>query len=292
MNSLPNDVIQSLTDRLRLVDVYSLKRVNSSLFEAVTLCQKLTTCHFDTFWGVSVKNICLLGRDYSLEYQPLVLGLMNVKTFKKFRHYFSPTSFGVDCGTSTLNLIRFLLKNNLGLNLVISVCQKNLMTITRTNVAICAQRLELISRDKITIEVSMQLLKLHKQHIRSLVIRGEVNDMQFVFSMLPRGLEHLEVYSSHGVHDVRSLPLFFHLGLRYLNLYQCYEVCRHPECVNYNSISSQIRKCNAFPDKIAMSPFPLDAIKWCEAHHVTIDFESSNYFDFEFEEVMDHIQIE
>lgn len=289
MDLLPNEVFFIILEFLEIVDVYSLKQVNYDLFEKVRFCQKDTTYLIDTFWGVSVKNINLIGRDYSLSYEPIVFGLMNVKIFKKFYEYFRPNLFQIDCHTSTLNLTNYLLKNNLGMDIAISVSQKNLMTVNKTKVSIDAENLTVYSEDKITIEISMQLLKLRQQRVKNLRIHGEINDMQFVFYMLPKNLESLEIYCKAGVHDVRSLPLFFELQLKNLVLFQCYEVCSHPECINYNSITSQIKKCTKFPKEIAMSPFPFDAIKWCESHGVHIDFKTSDFFDFEFDDIMNYI---
>ena len=289
MDLLPNDNLNVILGFLCMVDVYALKQVNKSLLQRVRDCQKDTIHLMDTFWGVSVKNINLIGRDYSLNYEPIVLGLMTVKVFKKFYRYFKPKSFTINAFTSTLNLTKHLLKNNLGMDLVIHVDQKNLMTVNKTNVTIHAENLTIYSQDKITIETSMQLLNLRNQRVKRLKIHGEVNDMQFVFYMLPKYLQSLEIYSKFGVHDVRSLKCFFELQLDHLTLFKCYEVCSHPECVNYSSITAQIKKCSKFPRKIAMTPFPFDAIKWCENHGVCVDFENSAFFEFEFDDVMNHI---
>lgn len=289
MNLLPNDIFTIILKFLIISDVYALKKVNHSLFERVRVCQKDTTHLMDTLWGVSVKNINLIGRDYSLSYEPNVLGSMNVKIFNKFYKHFKPQSFKINYLTSTLNLTKYLLKNNLRMDLVIYVDQKNLMTVNKTKVSLDAEHLTIYSEDKITIEISMQLLNLRNQKIKNLKIYGELNDMQLVFLMLPKCLESLEIYSKVGVHDVRSLNLFFELQLNHLTLFQCYEVCSHPECVNYNSITSQIKKCAKFPKRIAMAPFPFDAIKWCQKHGVGIDFRNSVFFEFEFDDVMNHI---
>ncbi len=288
MDLLPNDIFLIILGFLSTVDVYSLKKVNNALFEKVRFCQKDTTHLVDTFWGVNVKNILLIGRDYSLNYEPVIFGLMTVKIFKKFYKYFKPTLFQVNCRTSTLNLTKYLLKNNLGMDIVIYVNQKNLMTVNNTKASIDAKNLTVYSEDKITIEIAMQLLNLRHQRVKNLKIHGEVNDMQFVFHMLPEDLESLEIHSKTGVHNVRSLPLFFELELNHLNLFQCYEVCSHPDCINYNSITYQIRKCAKFPKEIAMSPFPFNAIKWCESHGVQIDYQNSEFFDFEFDDVMNY----
>ena len=284
---LPIDIFLLLLDVLPLNDVYSLKQVNSVVLEKVSTAQKQTTYLEDTFWGVSVKNINLIGRDYSIKYEPILFGLMTVKIFIKFFKYFKPKVFTIDCHTSTLNLTKYLLKNNLKMDIVICVNQKNLMTVNKSKVLIDAENLTIHSEDKITIEISMQLLKLKQQTVKNLIIHGEVNDMDFVFSMLPKNLEALEIYAKIGVHNTRSLPLFFELELNNLVLNKCFEVCSHPECINYNSITSQIKKCQKFPKRIAMSPFPLDAIKWCHENGVTkVDFENSVFFDFELENVM------
>ena len=129
----------------------------------------------------------------------------------------------------------------------------------------------------------MQLLNLRNQKVKKLKVHGEVNDMQFMFWLLPKCLQSLEIYSKVGVHDVRSLNCFFELELNNLIFFQCYEVCSHPECVNYNSITSQIKKCSKFPKRLAMAPFPFDAIKWCENNGVCIDFQNSAFFEFEFD---------
>lgn len=288
MDLLPNDNLMIILGFLSMGDVYTFKQVNISLLERVKACQKETTHLMDTFWGVSVKNINLIGRDYSLNYNPIVLGSMTVKTFNKFYRYFKPKNFTINGYTSTLNLTKHLLKNNLGMDLVIYVDQKNLMTINKTNVTIDVDNLTIYSEDKITIEISMQLLNLRNQRVKNLNIHGEVNDMQFVFYMLPKYLQSLKIYSEFGVHDVRSLNCFFELELNHLTLFQCYEVCGHPECVNYNSITSQIKKCSKFPREVAMAPFPFDAIKWCENNGVSVDFQNSAFFEFEFDDVMNH----
>tara|TARA_Y100000389_G_scaffold202877_1_gene249573 strand:- start:50 stop:928 length:879 start_codon:yes stop_codon:yes gene_type:complete len=289
MNSLPNDNFILILRLLAISDVYTLKKVNNGLLQQVGACQKDTTYLPETFWGVNVRNINLIGRDYSLNYQPTFLGLMTCKIFSQFYRYFKPPSFTINGFTSTLNLTKHLLKNNLGIDLVVYVNQKNLMTVNKTKVSIDAENLTIYSEDKITIEISMQLLNLRNQRVKNLKIHGEVNDMQFVFYMLPKCLQSLEIYSKIGVHDVRSLPYFLELQLKYLNLFQCYEVCSHIDCVNYNSINSQIRKCSKFPTSIAMSPFPFDAIKFCEKNGVAVDFANSYFFDFEFDDVMKHI---
>ena len=290
MDLLPNDNFLIILGFLSIVDVYALKKVNNNFVEKVGVCQKDTTHLMDTFWGVNVKNINLIGRDYSLSYEPIILGLMTVKIFNQFYKHFKPNKFTINCCTSTLNLTKFLLKNNLRMDIVISVDQKNQMTVNKTKVSLDVENLTVYSEDDITMEVSMQLLNLRNQKIKNLKIHGEVTDMHFIFSMLPKCLESLEIYSKFGVHDVRSLPLFFELQLKNLNLFQCYEVCSHPECVNYNSgITLQIRKCTKFPKRIAMSPFPFDAIKWCKEHEVLIDFKNSAFFDFEFDDVMRYL---
>ena len=289
MDLLPNDNLIIILGFLSMGDVYAFKQVNSSLLERLKACQKETTHLMDTFWGVSAKNINLIGRDYSLNYNPIVLGSMTVKTFNKFYRYFKPKDFTINGHTSTLNLTKYLLKNNLGMDLVIYVDQKNLMTINKTKVTIDAENLTIYSEDKITIETSMQLLNLRNQKVKHLKIRGELNDMHFVFHMLPKCLQSLEIYSKFGVHDVRSLNCFFELELNRLTLFHCYEVCSHPECVNYNSITSQIKKCSKFPREVAMAPFPFDAIKWCENHGVSVDYQNSSFFEFEFDNVMNYI---
>lgn len=288
MDLLPNDNLIIILGFLSMSDVYAFKQVNGSLLERVEVCQKETTHLIHTFWGVNVKNINLIGRDYSLNYIPIILGLMTVKTFKKFYRYFKPRKFTINAYTSTLNLTKHLLKNNLGMDLVIHVDQKNLMTINKTKVTIDAENLTIYSENKITIEISMQLLNLRNQKVKNLKVHGEVNDMQFVFWLLPQNLQSLEIYSKVGVHDVRSLNCFLELELNNLTLFQCYEVCSHPECVNYNSITSQIRNCSKFPKKLAMAPFPFDAIKCCENNGVCIDFQNSTFFEFEFDDVMNH----
>lgn len=288
MDLLPNDAIGVILGFLSIGDVYSLKKVNFSLLERVRLCQKDTRYLMDIFWGVNVKNINLIGRDYSLPYEPIVFGSMTVKTFRKFYRHFHPKSFTINGFTSTLNLTKHLLRNNLGMDIVIHVDQKNLFIVNRTNVSLYAEHLTIYSEDKIPIDISMQILKLMNQRIKHLRIHGEVNDMQFVFNMLPKCLQSLEIYSKSGVHDVRSLLRFVELQLHNLILFQCYEVCSHSECVNYHAITSQIKKCSKFPRKIAMAPFPFDAIKWCEKHGVCIDIQKSAFFDFEFNDVMNH----
>ena len=125
--------------------------------------------------------------------------------------------------------------------------------------------------------------------MKHLKIHGEVNDMHFVFYMLPKCLRSLEIYSKFGVHDVRSLNYFFELELNHLSLFQCYEVCSHPECVNYKSITYQIRKCSKLPRSLAMAPFPFDAIKWCEKNGVCVDFKNSTFFESEIDDVMKYI---
>jgi hypothetical protein len=289
MELLPQEVFCVILELISVTDVYSLKISNSTYFQKVKGCQKITTRLMDTFWGVNVKNISLLGRDYSLNYEPMILGLMTVKIFKKFYKYFKPKSFIINSDTSTLNLTKFLLKNNFDMEIVIHLNQKNLMTVNKTKISLDIETLIVYSEDKITIETAMQILNLKNQRVRNLIIHGELNDMHFVFLMLPLCLKSLEVYSNEGVHDVRSLPYFFELNLNKLCLVQCYEVCSHPECVNYNSITSQVKKCSIFPNELAMSPFPFEAIKWCEYKGVSIDFQNSAFFDFEFESVMDHI---
>ena len=288
MDLLPNDNLIIILGFLSMGDVYAFKQVNSSLLERVKACQKDTTHLMDTFGGVSVKNINLIGRDYSLNYEPIVLGSMTVKRFSQFYRYFNPKSFTINGSTSTLNLTKHLLKNNLGVDLVVYVDQTNLMTINKTKVSIDAENLTIYSEDKITIEISMQLLNLRNQKVKNLKIHGEVNDMQFVFYMLPKCLQSLEIYSKFGVHDVRSLNCFFELQLNHLTLFQCYEVCNHPECVNYNSITSQIENCSKFPRNVAMAPFPFDAIKWCEKNGVCIDFQNSSFFEFELDDVLNY----
>lgn len=289
MDLLPNDNLIIILGFLSMGDVYAFKQLNSILLKRVKACQKETTRLVHTFLGVSVKNINLIGRDYSLSYIPIILGSMTVKTFSKFYRYFKPPNFTINSYTSTLNLTKHLLKNNLGMDLVIYVDQKNLMTINKTNVTIDVENLTIYSEDKITIEISMQLLNLRNQKVKHLNVNGEVNDMQFLFWLLPKCLQSLEIYSKVGVHDVRSLNCFFELELNNLIFFQCYEVCSHPECVNYNSITSQIKKCSKFPKRLAMAPFPFDAIKWCENNGVCIDFQNSAFFDFEFDDVMNHI---
>ena len=289
MELLSQDVFCVILEFISVTDVYSLKMVSSIYFQKVKECQKITTRLMDTFWGVNVKNISLLGRDYSLNYEPIILGKMTVKIFKKFYEYFKPKSFTINCCTSTLNLTKFLLKNNFDMDIVIHLDQKNLIAVNKTKISLDTETLIVSSEDKITIETAMQILNLKNQRVRNLRIHGEVNDMHFVFSMLPSCLKSLEVYSNVGVHDVRSLPYFFELNLDNLCLFQCYEVCSHPDCVNYNSISSQIKKCSRFPKKIAMSPFPFDVIKWCENNGVSIDFQNSDFFDFELDDVINHI---
>ena len=289
MDLLPNDNLIIILGFLSMGDVYAFKQVNSILLDRVKACQKETTHLMHTFWGVNVKNINLIGRDYSLSYIPIILGSMTVKTFNKFYRYFKPQQFTINGYTSTLNLTKHLLTNNLGMDLVIYVDQKNLMTVNKTKVTIDTDNLTIYSEDKITIEISMQLLNLKNQKVKNLKVHGEVNDMQFVFWMLPKCLQSLEIYSKFGVHDVRSLNCFFELELNHLTFFQCYEVCSHPECVNYNSITSQIKKCSKFPKTLAMAPFPFDAIKWCESNGVCIDFQNSAFFEFEFDDVMNHI---
>lgn len=288
MNILPNDIFKIVLSYLDIAEVYSLKNVSKAICHQVVTCQNTTSYLPETFWGVNVKNVNLLGRDYSLNYKPYVFGLMTVKIFKKFMKYFKPADFIINSDTSTLNLTKHLLKNNMGLNLVICVNQKNLMTINKTKISIHTEYLTIFSEDKITMEVSMQLLQLNKQNVKHLKIHGEMNDMRFVFSMLPKNLESLEIYSKIGVHDVRSLPYFFELKLKYLNLFQCYEICSHPECINYNSITSQVKKCVKFPQKVAMSPFPFDAIKWCVKNDTEVDFTNSCFFEFEHDDVMNY----
>lgn len=286
MDSLPSDIMQILTASLSLSDVYSLKRASKATLQLVGVCQKHTTDHFDAERGVSVKNVHLLGRDYSLAYRPATHGLMTVKVFKDYYQYFAPTSFVINPTTCTLKLTKHLLRDNLGMDIMMHMCHKNATAVNGIDVAIDAQRLELLVDGHITIDIAMQLLSLRNQRVRRLAIRGELHDMHFLFSMLPRDLESLEIRAERGVHDVRSLPSFFELCLDYLNLCRCYKVCRHPHCVNYNAISSQVRKCGRFPRRVAMSPFPLQAIEWCERNGVTVDFEQSSFFDFEREEVM------
>ena len=163
MDLLPNDNLIIILGFLPIGDVYAFKQVNSSLLERVKACQKETTRLMDTFWGISVKNINLIGRDYSLNYTPKLLGSMTVKIFNKFYSYFKPTKFTINGHTSTLNLTKHLLKNSLGMHLVIYVDQKNIMTINKTHVIIDADYLTIYSEDKITIEISMQLLNLRNQ---------------------------------------------------------------------------------------------------------------------------------
>lgn len=288
MDLLPNDNLIVVLNFLSINDVYTLKKINYKLLESVKVCQKDTTHLMDTF--VNVKNISLIGRDYSLKCEPIVSGSMTVKIFKQYYSHFKPKHFKIDGLTSTLNLTKYLLRNNLRMDLVIYVDQKNLMTVNKTNVSLDAESLTIYSEDNINIEITMQVLNLRNQKIKNLKIHGELNDMQIVFSMLPiHYLESLEIYSKRGIHDVRSLNLYFELQLNHLTLFQCYEVCSHPECVNYNSITSQIRKCSKFPKRIAMAPFPFDAIKWCEENGVCIDFQNSFFFEFEFNDVMNHI---
>ena len=132
MDLLLNDNFIVILGFLSIGDVYVLKQVNRVLLGIVRVCQKDTIHLMDTFWGVNVKNINLIGRDYSLNYEPVVLGSMTVKTFSQFYRYFKPKSFTISFFTSTLNLMKHLLKNNLGMDLVIYVNQKNLMTVNKT----------------------------------------------------------------------------------------------------------------------------------------------------------------
>ena len=172
MELLPQEVFCVILELLSVNDVYSLKISNSTYFQKVKECQKITTRLMDTFWGVNVKNISLLGRDYSLNYEPNILGLMTVKIFKKFYEYFKPKSFTINSGTSTLNLTKFLLKNNFNMDIVIHLNQKNLMTVNKTKIFLDIETLIVYSEDKITIETAMQILNLKNQRVRNLRIHG------------------------------------------------------------------------------------------------------------------------
>ena len=59
-------------------------------------------------------------------------------------------------------------------------------------------------------------------------------------------LRILQISSRSGVHFIRSLNRFLELKLNYLNLFQCYEVCSHPECMNYKKITFQLKSVQIF----------------------------------------------
>lgn len=287
MNRIPEDLLLKLMSMLGFNDIYNLKKVDKCTNEMICLCQsKFTNHQFDEFWKVHVKNINLIGRDFKLNFVPSLAGLMTCKIFHSFFRFFKPNSFLISSSTCTLNLTKYLLKNPQKMNLVIVVDQKNLMTIAKNNVIIDSESIEIIAKDKITIEVCMQLLNLRKQSFTKLVMSGEVNDMNLVASMIPDGLKSLEIIALHGAHDVRSLPLFLDLKLEYLCLNNCFDVCEHPEYINYDAISSQIMRSKRVPNHIALTPFPLKALKWCIDKDIIIDCEKSTFFEFEFELAM------
>ena len=283
MDLLPSDVIKEIISHLSFASIYRLKVTSSAMCLAVTDAQHNTTVHTECSQGVHVRNFCILSRDFLFSSPPVLYGLMTCKAFKRFFKLYKPNETVLSSRTVSRGLTKNLLhKQPPGMNLVIVVDQKNLMTIAKAEPYLAVNSLEVIADDKITVEVCMQLLRLSQQPVSHLKLRGMINDMDVVFRLLPCGLHSLAISAISGVFNARSLPLFMELELDSLVLDGCYDVSLcSADTIGLNTITAQIMKARTMPRRLGLCPFPRRAIEYCLSKKVQIAIDHSSFYDFE-----------
>jgi len=283
MDLLPGDVLKEIISHLSFASIYRLKVTSSDMCLALTGAQHITTVHAECYEGVNMRNFLILSRDFSIAAPPILYGLMTCKIFKRYYRLYKPEETVVSSHAVSRGLTKNLLrKQPPGMNLVIVVDQRNLMTIAKVEPHLTVEALEVIADDKITIEVCMQLLRLSQQHISHLNLRGMINDMDVVFRLLPHGLKSLAISAVSGVYNARSLPLFMELELDSLVLNGCYDVSLCSlDTIGFNSITAQIMKARVMPKRLGFSPFPRRAVEFCLSRNVRIAIEQSSFYDFE-----------
>ena len=285
---LPLDVVEAILHRLNLPDVYALRCTSHGIERMVRQAQSQMLYHCDTFGGVSSKNLCLLARDFALNYVPLVTDKMTLAAFKVYAKKFRPTRLHLNSGSCTRWLYKSVLRRTpsclsaLSLDIDQASIRSLIMSSNlspRFNPQL--RSLTLNALDELTIDMMMDVMKLKEQHVHALTLSGSVRSMDVIYSLLPHSLRQLRIEATVGVHDVSSLTRFIELNVEELCLLQCYEVCAHRACANYVAIAQAILRARSFPAQLSLSPFPKAAVQWCLEKGVTVDFDESGFFDHE-----------
>lgn len=288
MECISSDILGITLQKLMISDMYRFKQVSKNLFAMVSLCMMNMKYHHDIFWGISGSNIKFACRDMrSLGFTPLVIGKMNKTSFNEFVNTFNPDSFSLSYKTVSSSLYSCILQN-------VPPCIKYLHILVRQSDVKSVRQLGTSSvtsicvetKDGITLDLVTDLLKTSQcSSIKSMKLLGTINKMSGLYYNLPISLSRLHMSPDIGVHETKTLKLFLELGLDDLVLMNCYEVCKNSNCVNYHYISSRIRDARQLPKRLALSPFPLLGIKIAKERRCTINFEESNFFEHEIEEV-------
>ena len=287
MESVAVDIMIEILQHMSIRQAYRLKVSSWRMVAVVGAAHQNSTDHEDLI-GMSVRNLPLLLRDFtSLRKEPILSGLMTGKLFDRYLQHYTPATFVISSSTCSQHLHRRLLRSQpAGLHLILTIDEKNLMSLAKSDPEIHTTHFTLIAKDKITIEVCLHLLTMSHQHVTHLKLQGAINDMESVFRLLPTALRSLEIVTETGVHDVRSLPLFLELRLDYLRLHQCYEVCANPYCRVHDAISAHVHKARGYPIELAMSPLPMQAVTYCIDAGVRVDVNNSFFFPSEREAVI------